>query len=55
MSPIALNLITNILGLICANLSITPLTPKSGEHDDQIAPIALVPIKYSTVSIIFGR
>ena len=41
-------------GLIWENLSITPCIPKSGEHDDQIAPIALVAIKHSTVSIWFA-
>ena len=38
-------------GLIWENLSITPCVPKSGEHDDHIAPIALVAKKLSTVSI----
>ena len=42
-----------ILGLICENLSTTPLIPKSGEHDDHIDPIATVPKKASTVSGIF--
>ena len=45
----------NNFGFICINLSITPFTPKSGEHDDQIAPIDEVAIKLSTVSIIFGK
>ena len=40
-------------GLIWENLSITPCVPKSGEHDDQIPPIALVAKKLSTVSIWF--
>ena len=40
-------------GLIWENLSITPCVPKSGEHDDHIAPIALVAKKPSTVSIWF--
>ena len=29
---------TKILGFICKNLSTTPWTPKSGEHDDHILP-----------------
>ena len=32
----------------------TPWVPKSGEHEDQIAPIAEVAKKLSTVSIILG-
>ena len=39
--------------MIWENLSITLCVPKSGEHDDQIAPIALVAKKLSTVSIWF--
>ena len=41
----------NNFGLIWENLSITPWVPKSGEHDDHIAPIALVAIKPSTVNL----
>ena len=33
----------------------TPWVPKSGEHEDQIAPIAEVAKKLSTVSIILGK
>ena len=32
----------------------TPCVPKSGEHEDHMAPIALVAIKLSTVSIWFA-
>lgn len=45
----------NTLGDICKNLSITPFIPKSGEHEDQIAPIDAVPRKASTVSDKFGK
>ena len=45
----------NILGLICENLLITLVVPKSGEHEDHIAPIETVAKKDSTVSIKFGR
>ena len=38
-------------GFIWENLSITPCVPKSGEHDDHIAPNALAAKKHSTVSI----
>ena len=44
----------NNFGFIWENLSITPCVPKSGEQEDQIAPIALVAIKLSTVSIWFA-
>ena len=47
-------LINNIFGLIWENLSITPFTPKSGEQEDHMAPIAEVEIKTSTVSMVFG-
>ena len=50
MSPI-----NNIFGEICENLSITPLDPKSGEHEDHIPPIVAVLIYAITVSGIFGR
>ena len=41
-------------GFIWEKRSITPFTPKSGEHEDQIAPTDVVAIKLSTVSIRFG-
>ena len=44
----------NNFGLIWENLSITPCVPKSGEQEDHIAPIVLVAIKHSTVSIWFA-
>ena len=50
MSPI-----NKIFGSIWENRSITPFVPKSGEHDDQIAPIADEAKKASTVSIQLGR
>ena len=40
--------------MIWENLSITPCVPKSGEQEDHIAPIVLVAIKHSTVSIWFA-
>ena len=43
------------MGLICKNLSFTPSIPKSGEHDDQIAPRDAVAINVSTVWIKFGK
>ena len=42
-------------GLICENLSTTPLIPKSGEQEDQMAPIEVVAIKASTASIVLGK
>jgi len=45
-----LNILQN-LGLIWEKRSITPGTPKSGEHELQIDPIALALKKHSTVSI----
>ena len=45
----------NTFGLICENLSTTPLTPKSGEQEDQMAPIEVVAMKASTVSIVLGK
>ena len=44
-----------ILGLICPNLSITALDPKSDEHDDQMAPILATDKNEITVSGILGR
>ena len=44
-----------IFGLICEKRSITPLTPKSGEHDDHIAPIEDEARNASTVSIELGK
>ena len=44
----------NIFGLIWENLSINPWVPKSGEHEDHIAPIVDAAKKHSTVSIWFG-
>ena len=42
-------------GSICPNRSSTPLTPKSGEHDDQIAPIDVAASIAITVSAMLGR
>ena len=42
------------LGSICWNLSKTPLMPKSGEQDDQIAPILAVANIAIMVSGILG-
>ena len=41
-------------GSICANLSITLRAPKSGEHDDQIAPRLAVASRPMTASGTFG-
>ena len=43
-----------ISGLIWKNLSTTPLTPKSGEHEDQIIPFFAQERKLIMVSILFG-
>ena len=41
-------------GSICANLSITLRAPKSGEHDDQIAPRLAAASRPMTASGTFG-
>ena len=43
-----------IFGFIWKNLSITPWTPKSGEHEDQIKPFFDTPKKAVIVSIVLG-
>ena len=50
-----LSTINKTFGLICEKRSITPLIPKSGEHEDQIAPKEEVARNASTVSIKFGK
>ena len=42
------------VGSICANRSITLRAPKSGEHDDQIAPMLAVASRPMTASGTFG-
>ena len=42
------------LGAICPKRSTTPLMPKSGEHEDQIAPRLAVASMATTVSGTFG-
>ena len=41
-------------GSICANLSITLRAPKSGEHEDQIAPRLALASRPMTASGTFG-
>ena len=40
--------------MICEKRSTTPLTPKSGEHEDHIAPKEEEAINASIVSIVLG-
>lgn len=42
------------LGWICPNRSYTPLTPKSGEQEDQMAPMLVAASMATTVSIMLG-
>jgi hypothetical protein len=42
------------VGSICANRSMTLRAPKSGEHDDQMAPMLAVASRPMTASGTFG-
>jgi hypothetical protein len=45
---------TNTFGAIWPNRSTMPSAPKSGEHDDQTAPIDAAPSAAMTASAVFG-
>ena len=47
------NLPEHTFGFIWENLSIAPLTPKSGEQDDHIAPIEFTAKNAMSVSALF--
>ncbi len=46
---------SSTLGVICANRSITLAGPKSGEHDDQMAPRLAVASNPISAAGMFGR